>query len=84
MLILRPAPCRPPAGEISPAADGRRRPRCCAPRACRKAASCRRRPPPATGPSRRSSSLGYGRRRPSGIDVDAEEYLHSLRSLGYV
>lgn len=26
----------------------------------------------------------YGRRRPAAVDVDAEEYLHSLRSLGYV
>lgn len=27
---------------------------------------------------------GYGRRQGAAIDVDAEEYLHSLRSLGYV
>lgn len=83
MLILRPSPCRPPAGEMVAA------PTVAASSLLRALGlpQSRELPPPAAvcdWPEPPLELPGYGSRQPAKSDVDAEEYLHSLRSLGYV
>lgn len=84
MLILRPGTCRPPDPAAPPLAPGAAA--AAAMRVLGLPQSLELPPPPAAcdWPEPPIVLPGYGRRHGAAIDVDAEEYLHSLRSLGYV
>jgi hypothetical protein len=83
MLLLRPGSCRPPE---SPAVQPPAIAAAAVLRALGLPQSLELPAPPAacSWPEPPLELPSYGRRRPAAVDVDAEEYLHSLRSLGYV
>jgi hypothetical protein len=84
MLLLRPGSCRSPPE--SPAVQPPAIAAAAVLRALGLPQSLELAAPPAacSWPEPPLELPSYGRRRPAAVDVDAEEYLHSLRSLGYV